>query len=207
MANGGGDNVLEIFSGWLNPFSTWPSLIPYLSWAMWFIPVYLIIMMILPVLKRCFFANSSFVRISPLILCPSLIILFQINNLGKYFLLWESVFYIFWVYIGFIFIQYVYGKSIQEKIKPCMICFICGSLSSVFLLAGGYANPDMQLNKFPPNGIFLCYTFTIMSIIILFIDQIHSVIRRIQRKVFCNGFFLFIVIAVIQFIYFIRLDF
>ena len=178
----GGDNFADIVLSWLNPFGTWLTILPYLSWAMWFMPVYLLVMAIIPFLKQSFLSEAWQIRVSPALVLPSLVALFQWMGWQEYKLLWETAFYAFWVYTGFFFIRYVYEKSPQEKLLPCLCGGIIGIALTIALYWSNLGSLDMQVNKFPPNVIFFCYTFGIMSIVVLLVEQIHHGIQCLQKN-------------------------
>lgn len=185
----GGDSFADIVLSWLNPFGTWLTTLPYLSWAMWFIPVYLLVMAVIPFLKQSFLAEVWQTRILPALFFPSLVALFQWMGWQEHKLLWETVFYAFWVYAGFFFIRYVHEKSSREKVLPCLGGFIIGIALMIALYCNNLGSLDMQANKFPPNVIFFCYTFGIMSIVVLLMEQIHHGIQCLQKNRIFNWIF------------------
>ncbi|WP_270380971.1 acyltransferase family protein [Mitsuokella multacida] len=162
---------------------------PYLSWAMWFIPVYLLVMAIIPVLKQVFLSEAWQIRIFPAVFFPSLVALFQWMGWQEHKLLWETAFYAFWVYAGFFFIRYIHEKSAREKLFPCLTGTIIGLALTVAVFCSDFGSLDMQANKFPPNIIFFCYTFGIMSIVVFLIEPIHHFIQCLQKNSIFNWIF------------------
>lgn len=145
---------VDIIIGWLNPFGSHPSNVSYLTWHLWFIPLYCVIMALIPLAYSVFNRIPIGFKWTPLLLLFSCVYLceftFDASNLVK-----NSVFYLFWTYVGF------YYPIFKEKgLSVLATLLVSGSSFAVVwvLLTYGPYVSDMQVNKFPPNTLFLFFT-------------------------------------------------
>ena len=182
--------VKEIFSEWLNPFGTMPSKILFLNFATWFIPVYLLIMVIIPFLKRLSNLRGGvwkIISLVPLFAIPLLVFIFQqyitVSDLIK-----QVTFYSFWVYAGF-FLHDI--KNIEFKIKlPYCISLIIFSVIMMFVLHNNFGvGFNMQANKFPPNAMFLFFNLAMMSILFLFCKPLNDFLNFISSAPYLGKVF------------------
>ncbi|MBC2581570.1 acyltransferase [Clostridium sp. DJ247] len=177
MHNANKDTIfnLKLLLSWLNPFGSHETSLPFISWHVWFIPIYLIIMILYPYLKYLYKNSTEKFKYIPFIII--IIIIFYLDrnkNIKWYEYIKETVFYTFWVYLG------LFYKDINliniKKVK--LACLSVLSLLITFLLIKyqGYSY-DMQINKFPPNSVFLFYNIGCFSILILIKDYIVKIVK------------------------------
>ena len=172
--NGERYNMGDILLSWMIPVNRQITNIPYLTWALWFIPVYLCIVLLIPLLKQI--GKSSFAL--PFVLVHALI-LFCVCY-AKLGWIQNIVFYSWWTYIGLLYKNIIYitenrfWRGIMRKIVYIGIIV----LIVMFHLGNSM---DMQYNKFPPNNIFWLYSVIMMSIIILLIPYINKVYAGTEK--------------------------
>ena len=171
-------NIWEIIISWINPFSEHISTILYLNWATWFISIYLLVCLIIPVLKRIFINTNGITKLMPVIILLLLNACFSVGLL-EFYELQLALFYALWVYMGFWYISTLNDKSIKEKFLPCLIISLLGG--GVCFVIYPYFSLDMQINKFPPNVLFMSYCMIFIPIIFLFSQQINHILNCMCR--------------------------
>ena len=159
---------------WLIPADRQPSYLPYMTDALWFVPVYLLCVPVIPLLQR----GKS--RPWPVVaLLVTLLLGFE--RLGWYY--GQNVaFYSLWIFIGLHYPQlkqrYVEGRGRRWELLLVALLGI-GILAVLCLL--GVASADMQSNKLPPNGVFLLYSLAGMSILGLVLPGVVWFMNRLAR--------------------------
>lgn len=167
-------DAIRIFISWLIPNDAQITSVPYLKWALWFIPVYLCIVLILPLLKKY---KQSKERVVFGILLGALFVVTDIFNLGW---IQNVSFYCLWVYIG------LFYTEIKENIRSKNFCgyLLCVFIISVVLIGILYFSSqslDMQKNKFPPNIRFLIFSVMMISLIILLLPCFFRAFDYIEK--------------------------
>lgn len=160
----------DIFINWINPFGTFPSNMNYLNWHLWFIPIYIIIAAIIPLIYYIYIKLPHYLKFIPLIIFMAITFLtdkwVQVGYYQK-----TVVFYLFWTYLGFSYGHFK-AKPLRKWYLVAMTSFAFGSL---FLLVkyGKYVF-DMQVNKFPPNLAFMVFSIGCFSVIVIFRDLLKK---------------------------------
>ena len=159
--------ITDLIISWLNPFSEHINEVPYLNLATWFIPVYLCVCLIIPMLKSAFIKLNGKLKLIPALILILLNVLFStIINVPN--IVQSTLFYAVFVYFGF----YVVSS------KNNLFCLTVSAISAVLLyLAHSSFTFDMQVNKFPPNMIFLTYNAFWIPIIFIFAKQIDNLLK------------------------------
>ena len=187
-------DFLKLAFSWINPFGNHISAMPYLSWAIWFVPVYLIIMLLIPFLKKAFDKSRSIYKFLPIVTLVGINFYFSFFS-KRIHDPWQSVFfYCIWIYLGFWFMDKIYNHPFPKNFKPC----IAISAISLIILAtllwkgpelGIHPTINMQRNKFPPNFFFLFYTLIFIPFFALFSSQIHGTLIALKKCKILNWFF------------------
>jgi fucose 4-O-acetylase-like acetyltransferase len=155
--------------------------LPYLTWSLWFVPVYLLVILIFPFLAGYYkkFADTLFQYIPLFILAGFSLTLL----LYKPLYINHMITYSFWTYAGLFFNQLDQPKPLRKKCFPVLL--ITG-ISAVLTAAAvalpffhAYAN--MQSNKFPPNFAFLSYSAGALSFLYLFYEPVLRMIDFIRH--------------------------
>lgn len=157
--------------------------IPYLTSHLWFVPVFLIVIFIIPLLSYLHKRLVSFNKYIPLVVLFLLIPFldyFMFGNAMTYYYGKNVIFYSFWIYLGFFYERF----KIRPPKKRYLI--LVSVLAYVFLwLAISNTtryNVDMQLNKFPPNLAFLLMNIGNISLFLLLKKYIADIIRMLNLK-------------------------
>lgn len=148
--------------------------------ALWFLPHYCIFILIFPAFQWIHnkVKQLQILNILPYIffIAGTLYISFREASYWNYFFA-----YGFWVYLGLDYIPIIEEK--RQDIKPWLIFIsLCSLISLLFLFYNVGFSLDMQINKFPPNIMFLCYTIFALSILVLLKEKIFEIITRLQNK-------------------------
>ncbi|MGL4998539.1 MAG: acyltransferase family protein [Cetobacterium sp.] len=167
-------DMINILKNILDPRMSYNK-IPFLNWHIWFIPVYILMIPIIPEIYKIYESKKEerySVFFVPIILGISIFLL-DVFKLGNYYLR-NLLFYSIFVYFGFFYKEWQTKNNIKKHYSSI---FICGIL--LVLLYKQYGI-DMQKNKFPPNFMFLIYNFFIFNILILSKRNIFKVINKIK---------------------------
>ncbi|WP_166244673.1 acyltransferase family protein [Paenibacillus turpanensis] len=141
---------------WLNPFGKRPANIAYINWHGWFVPVYLVVTLLIPHAYKLFEKMKGLLKAVPLLLLAGLVYWTDLHGpwVGKIAYIKYASYYLFWVYLGFF---YPILKQASAA-KWVLLSFSGVSLYAVYWLSAAGQYPlDMQLNKFPPNFMFLMF--------------------------------------------------
>lgn len=156
----------------------WSS-VPYLTWHLWFIPVYLLILVILPLLKKANIELKGKQRALPILLLFIVFFLLEILNIDNYLLnyyLKNVLFYSFWIYMGMFYLDFKNGRF---KNRYLLIISIVSYVAVYFLTRDMY-EVDMQVNKFPPNFSFFMFSLGNMSLLLLLKDYIFLLANKLR---------------------------
>lgn len=176
-------SVQEIFLSWLIPLNIQVTTTEYIRLALWYIPVYIAVIALVPPLKilRKSRANIWFGIF--------LLTIFLCGYFKEIEWLQTFTFYLFWTYVGMF-----YGtiKRATEKTKIrrllCLNALMC-ILILLVLNVFTDASLDMHLNKFPPNLTFLVFSCMAMSLILLTLPYIPRIIQWIESQKFIKTVF------------------
>lgn len=158
---------------WLLPFATPYSPIPYLTYAIWFVPVYICVVFLLSILKR---AHASSKR---LYVGAGLLVLSIIFDVLKLQWLQNLPFYTFWAYLGLSYTEIKNAITSRKAIKWLAMI----AVTAMAILTGCHffgVSLNMQVNKFPPNTVFLVFSFATMSILGLLLPLLNKAFAKIE---------------------------
>lgn len=167
--------VLKIFVSWLIPVDWQITAIPYLTWALWFIPVYLCTILIIPLLKKIKKSNNQ------VIVSTGFISLFVFSCLCKLGWIQNVIFYAIWTYIGLFYKELTLFFKKENSSKQIKLISIIGIILMVVLYIVGYSL-DMQYNKFPPNLMFFSFSIMVMPIILNLIPYINKSFKYLEKN-------------------------
>lgn len=155
--------------------------IPYLTWALWFIPVYLCIVLLMPGLKHLKEAPH---KIGFGFLIMAIFIATALSKLGW---IQNIAFYTLWTYIGLFYTDIKSAITAKKTQKYLLGISMCASLA-LYLLHYWKIPIDMQTNKFPPNIPFFIFSVVAMSIIILLTPLLDRVFDYLEKFKLINKF-------------------
>lgn len=174
--------VIKVLLSWLIPVDRQITSVPYLTWALWFVPVYLCVVLILPLLKLM---RDSRGKIAFGFL---LLGIFGVTCMLKLGWFQNVAFYSFWTYVGLFYRDI---KTLVEQ-KRTGIYFLgvaaAGAAAIVVLYLLGQSL-DMQSNKFPPNMIFLVFSIMMMALIMWGIPYLDRFIGWLETNKIFGGIF------------------
>lgn len=157
---------------WIFPGFHWYSPFPCSASAVWFVPVYIACVILLPA------ALAVYRRKLGLILFPVLIgllLLFRFLNVD---FLERVFFYMIWICAGFYYDRL--RALFTSRSAAWLIVTACCCVTVVALYLLGFS-VDMQTNKFPPNLIFLIFCTGAVSVVLKLIlcgsriiEKLHS---------------------------------
>jgi fucose 4-O-acetylase-like acetyltransferase len=161
----------------INPIST----VPFLTTALWFVPCYLVIVLLCPLLlsfKDRY--NDSNLKYIPLSVMFLLVILLDIANFEEIQIINQSIFYMFYFYLGFFYEDI--EKNINKKNTKAIFIIILGIITMTVLHIKLNYTLDMQINKFPPNTMFFAYSSIVLSFIYLNFNKIEKFIINTYKR-------------------------
>ncbi len=174
--NGESPSVLKsakILILWLVPIDRQVTPLPYLTWALWYIPIYLIVIATFPLLMKI---QKSRFRYTPFLILPSFVCVFDTLNIG---VLQSVSFYLIWTYLGLYYPIIV--KCAKEKclgIWVLIIETVCALIILALLQNNGIL--DMQVNKFPPNMMFLAFSVLFFGILFQSSRKLNTVMKIVE---------------------------
>lgn len=185
--------VIKIFILWMLPIDHQYTTIPYLTWAIWFIPVYLCVIVIFPMLRRIH--TSQYRKIGFILLI--LLFLFA-SYLQKGFMMKVS-FYSLWTYAGLYYPEFL-GLKLNSTQARTFILINIGDIALLAALKFWGMSFDMQANKFPPNIMFACYSVVAISTV-LYVFSVVSKHIHYKNCFVCKLFSLYCEKSMTVFLY------
>lgn len=166
--------VLRILGSWLIPFDKQISK-GVITAALWFLPVYLCVILLLPLLIRLKKRPEAAVFIFVFFA------LFAAACQIKSGLIRNTVFYSFWAYIGLFYSEIKIWLKSGKSRKILFTAAASGTAIITVLGVTGFS-VDMQRNKFPPTLIFSIFSFVTMSLIFLLIPALERENGILERN-------------------------
>lgn len=167
-------NITKILFSWLLPLNKQITSVPYLTWAIWFVPVYLCLVLVLPFLKQL---KTSY-KIKPVFALFALFLLFVVCNLE---FLQTLCFYSMWTYLGLFYNEILPLFNEKTFLKKLNFAII-GTIGLMLLLFVFGSSPNMQYNKFPPNLMFACFSVVALSVIIKSVPVINKIYNFLETS-------------------------
>lgn len=153
------------------------------TWALWFIPVYLLVMLLFPFLRMFFEKITTFkIKIIPLLIFAALVFLLQFDlgieeNLLKHCKMVS--FYGFFTYLGLFFTNIFKKQRTGIAVILAFLCIAATTFSILFL----NQSPNMQTNKFPPNFLFLIFSLGFFAVLYIFSNPIVKAITFCRKNI------------------------
>lgn len=184
--------TIKLLLTWLIPLNLEIMPLPYFAGALWFVPVYIITIILFPMVKTVLLKfRGKMVILS--------ILVFLVVEYGCFFIrqnttfgttiytntllciLQETFFYLIFMALGALYPQL---KVRTKKQLRCTagVLFLCimGLISCKFIF---HLSLNMQNNKFPPNYIFLMFAFIVLSLIYLAYPLLKNIYYGITTKI------------------------
>lgn len=159
---------------WIFPLDSQAVGVPFLTDALWYVPVYLFCIPFIPQLRR--------VKSRPLPVVALLVTMLLFFERQGWYYPQNVTFYSLWIYLGLHYPSWKkrYLDSAGKRWEMLLTAAVGFGLVVVLCVFGGQTW-DMQQNKFPPNGVFLFFSVGGMSLLTLLLPTIVKVMNRLGR--------------------------
>ena len=159
---------------WVLPLGGETSSLPYVTDALWYVPAYLLCMLLFPLLARC--------RRYPAPVLGTLAAAVGVCGALGWYWPQTGAFYCLWLFAG---LQYpaLRRRYIDRRDRRWELCLAAalGTAAMLLLHRLGFGW-DMQENKFPPNLQFLAFSLAAMSLLGLALPWLLRLLRRLRRS-------------------------
>ena len=185
--------IFRMLISWLIPVNYQIMPLWYFTWALWFVPVYLISIALFPVVQKAV-QRSGRIAIAVLVLIFFAVeIIFRLTltgfpeeGAGAYIhsfseIIQESFFYTIFMGTGVLYSQFKQRRKTDLIMSSVILAVSAAGLIISSLLPGHTL--DMQENKFPANHVFLFYSFAVMTLLYLAMPLIKRIYRSIVRLI------------------------
>ncbi|MDR0941753.1 MAG: acyltransferase [Bacteroidales bacterium] len=178
-------DISEAIANWFLYFNPWPCKPNILMWALWFVPVYLLVMAIFPFL-RSYYEHflTSLLRFAPFVIFATLLVLLQCKIIpfsgNMMHFSKQLVSYGFFTYLGLFFTSFMQLKKYQIR-NAILIVLSCAAIVVVSILFFD-VSPSMQKNKFPSTFIFLAFSVGLLCILYIFSNYIIRAVNFCKRN-------------------------
>lgn len=181
-------NLLEVMLAWFNPFTfgTGHS-IGMLQWHLWFIPIFLIVTVLLPIASKIRVCQPQ-LWATVLLVTVADYLLAKVGYLNTNTIL-SVIFYLIWALFGYHLAYTKFKYSKQDYLKVIALCLIL--LIMVLVRRSDISTFDMNMNKFPPNYIFFLFSCLWVSIFLLagiFLKEKNINLSYLYDKVWLKPF-------------------
>lgn len=165
---------VKILLSWLIPINRQITSVSYLTWALWFIPVYLCVILIIPLLKQMK-QSQNCVKFVFLLLA-----VFVVTCVFKMGWVQNVAFYSLWTYIG-LFYSDIMIVSKQNCFRKSFVLIATVGAAMIIVCYFIGQSIDMQHNKFPPNITFLAFSIVMMTMIVLMIPCFNRAFEHLEK--------------------------
>ena len=164
---------IKVLLSWMVPVDRQITSVSYLTWALWFVPVYLCVVLILPVLKQM---KDSSRKIEFAFLLLGVFVLTCLLKMGWF---QNVAFYSFWTYIG-LFYRNIKVAAEQKHTRRYFLYSAAAGIVAICILYLAGQPLNMQSNKFPPNVIFLVFSTIMMALILFAVPYLNRFIGWLE---------------------------
>ena len=164
----------NVLLSWMIPTDNQMTSVSYLILALWFVPVYLCVVPVIPVLKSM---KQSAHKIGFGFLLAGVFAAACLLNMG-----WirNVLFYVLWTYLG-LFYSEIKEAVCQKRGRKVLACIAAAGALMLCILSFAGCPLDMQKNKFPPNMIFLVFSTAMMAVILLALPYLNSTFEKLEK--------------------------
>lgn len=164
---------IKVLLSWMVPVDRQITSVSYLTWALWFVPVYLCVVIILPALKQI---NDSTIKIEFAFLLLGLFVLTCFLKMGWFR---NVAFYSFWTYVG-LFYRDIKVFAEQKHTRRYFLYLAIAGMVTICILYLAGQSLNMQSNKFPPNMIFFVFSIMMMALIMFALPYLDRFIGCLE---------------------------
>ena len=185
--------TIKLLLSWIVPLDHQIMPLPYFTWAIWFIPVYIISIVFFPMIKSAVLKFGGGILIALIIVFACIEILCRLINKSTNFegygtylytaldIIQKTSFYLIFMGLG---VLYPRMKTLRRKsliIATTILIVSMILLLSCKIFFGNTLN--MQSNKFPPNHMFLFYSLVVLSLLYIVKPLINRVYLWITKTI------------------------
>lgn len=183
--------IIKLLLSWIVPLDHQIMPLPYFTWAIWFIPVYIISIILFPAIKSAVLKFGEGIIITLILVFACIEIVCRLINKSTSFegygtyvytaldIIQKTSFYLIFMGLGVLYprIKTRSRKSVIIATTILIVSIILSLSCKIF-----FGNTlDMQSNKFPPNHMFLFYSFIVLSFLYIVKPLIDKVYLRITK--------------------------
>ena len=162
---------------WVLPIDQQIMPLPFITWAVWFVPVYLSVIIVFP-LTRWLVEHIGIVLTEVVLV----IVFLVVENIpGVPDLVQKAAYYPIFAALGTQWPTLKHRSRKKVLGAAALMVFGFGSLIACVNLFGG--TYDMQINKFPPNHLYLLFNFGAVGLLYILLPAIACVWRFLVRKI------------------------
>ena len=155
-------------------------------WALWFIPTYIQIIILYPLIKKYFlYSKKMEFRVMPLLL--SILIVFALSFNNSFVEIRKVILYGGFTYLGCFYDDL---QKYEKKYKKSIIIIMCiAVLLMIILYKNNIYGLNMQDNKGYVNLMFYLFAITSMCIFYIFWEKIYVLIEMLCKNKILNNIF------------------
>ncbi|MDO5708042.1 MAG: acyltransferase [Andreesenia angusta] len=173
---------------WILPYGYQYTDIFFLPWHLWFMPVYILLVLILPILLFFYRKNISKYYI---VLVQFALILFYfkpelLSNSKLEFYIPTVLFYSFWTAIGFEFKRIRELRRNNNMILPLVFTLLGIGIMYMIYRTNPEISFNMQDNKIPVKLMFSAYSLIAMSVFYILAPGIIFVLKKLKDFKYFN---------------------
>ena len=185
--------TIKLLLSWVVPLDHQIMPLPYFTWAIWFIPVYIISIILFPVIKSAVLKFGGGIIIALIIVFACIEIVCRLINrninfegYGTYLytaldIIQKTSFYLIFMGLGALYPKIRIRKKNSVILASAILILSIILLLSCKIFFGNTLN--MQSNKFPPNHMFLFYSFVVLCILYIVKPLVSKVYIMVVRFV------------------------
>ena len=177
--------IIECIVSWIIPSDRKSLSVSFLSWALWFIPIYCICIIIIPLLLKMKRGGKGILTLF------FLGIIFIVLDFADIYYVQMTAFYLIWIMVGMFYpeIRLAYNRKPKITIKISFCIFILGIVCSIMMHEIMGYSYNMQTNKFPPNMMFLSYSVGTMALLFCLAPRLLNMIEKAKKNILFKNVF------------------
>ncbi len=175
--------IIRCLFSWLIPIDRQQLGISCLTWALWFVPVYCMCTILIPLLL--------WLKRGDIYSLFGITLLFAVFACRGMYYAQMTMFYLIWIFCGMFYpeIRQTYRMQ-KKKLMSCgLFISVAAAICMVLIHKVGGITLNMQSNKFPPNLMFLAYSVCGMSALMCLSSYIIKIVEKIKKNTFLRRIF------------------
>lgn len=162
---------------WVLPIDQQIMPLPFITWAVWFVPVYLSVIIVFPLAR--WLVEHIGIMLTEIIMIVVFLIVENIPGVPD--LVQKAAYYPIFAALGTQWPKLKQRDSRKVRGAAVLMAFgFAGLIICRNVLGGTY---DMQVNKFPPNHLYLLFNFGAVGALYILLPMIICVWRFLVKKI------------------------